>query len=162
MVSSAIEFAEIPGAPQEVTVIETSQNNEMENGCVLLLQLSPPSNINSDDVDRYIIDYPSGQPITMRASSTTFVVSNCTRDLYIRVRAVNRCGVPGNSTDNIVPVLLPPEPGGVDQGLDASMLILIKVHIHVHYNFTSFLPQNWTMVCTVMHALIPAVQELPH
>ena len=89
-----------PGEPEDVTVtvIETLGGDEMKNSCVLLLQLKPPSNINADDINHYIIDYQSSQPVTTTDTSKTFVVSNCSRDLRVRVRAVNRCDVSGNST----------------------------------------------------------------
>lgn len=88
--------------------IQRTGADEMKNSCVLLLQLNPPGNINADDVDHYIIDYQSSQPVTTSDTSKTFEVSNCSRDLRFRVTAVNRCDVSGNSTSDIAPRFLPP------------------------------------------------------
>ena len=102
--SAPLHNSDKPGQPEEVTVMEIQGTpGEMKNSCVFLLQLNPPSNINADDVNHYIIDYQSNQPVTTDDTSKTFAVSNCSRDLRVRVTAVNRCGASGNSTSDIVP-----------------------------------------------------------
>ena len=102
--------SDIPEAPQNVMVVERPQNVQMQNSCILLIQFSPPRNLVVEDIDRYVVDYQSGN-ITIRDTSSTFIVRNCTENLRVRVSAVNRCDKLGNSSGDIVPVFLPQDEG---------------------------------------------------
>lgn len=102
--------SDIPEAPQNVMVVERPQNVQMQNSCILLIQFSPPRNLFVEDIDRYVVDYQSGN-ITIRDTSSTFIVGNCTKNLLVRVRAVNRCDKLGTSSLEMMPVFLPQDEG---------------------------------------------------
>ena len=91
--------------------VEGPGNNELKNSCFLQVQFRPPRNLNVRDISRYIIEYQSVKSMITSDTSVTFTVYNCTHDIQIRVTAVNRCYVQGNSTPNIVPIFLPPSKG---------------------------------------------------
>ena len=77
----------------------------------------PPVNSNEGDIQHYnVTAFLLGQQIRrgqITGTSGTFFVpgiSNCTTDLRVRIQAVNRCGIPGTITEDIMPIFLQPEP----------------------------------------------------
>ena len=76
----------------------------------------PPVNSYEGDIRHYnVTAFLLGQQIRrgqITGTSGTFFVhgiSNCTTDLRVRVQAVNRCGIPGNITEDLMPMFLQPE-----------------------------------------------------
>ena len=107
--------SDAPGMPRDIEINERSRNGDR---CDFSIQLLPPVNSSEDDIQHYnVMAFLLEQPIRsgrITGTSDTFFVpvSNCTTDLRVRVQAVNRCGMPGNITADIVPVLQPQTPRG--------------------------------------------------
>lgn len=110
-------------------VIQRPGNVDMEDGCVFLMQLSPPTNLNAGDIQHYIITHQMGR-VTIIGSSGTFIVArNCTRSLRVQVFAVNRCGMEGESTPEVMPMFLPgPSPPAGDSGGSESLFDVHRMH----------------------------------
>ena len=102
----SIVISAIPGPPLEPVALEV-ENAQNREGCVIFVEWSPPANTFEEDVDYYIIDFPSGT-ISSIQSFVTFSlhVHKCTQEIIIKVRAVNRCGDVGNYSQNIKPTRL--------------------------------------------------------
>ena len=115
------EILDEPGAPEGVEVIEIPDDRRSGGSCVLTLQLNYPSDIGPDEIPHliYHIDYQSRREV-ITATSYTFIVQNCTRELRINVTTVNRCGSMGGSVVNIVPTFLPVSRGATEAPNHAS------------------------------------------
>ena len=108
-----------PDAPQDVKVVEIRDNRNTEDSCVFTLRLSPPSNIDPDDI-MYYIDYLSQRDV-ISSTSYTFIALSCTPNLRVNVTAVNRCGSIGRSVNDIVPTFLPDTEGVVETPNNANV-----------------------------------------
>ena len=80
-------------------------NDPDDSSCkLIIMQLSPPSNIDVKHIKKYIVQYPSGQQdVTSNAVGQMVIVPNCTMDVRLNVSAVNTCGTVGPSVNDIEP-----------------------------------------------------------
>ena len=107
--------SDAPGMPRDIEIIERPRDRDR---CVFSIQFMLPVNSSEDDIQYYnvtafLLERPIRSERITGTSGTFFVpVSNCTTDLRVRVRAVNRCGMPGNITADIVPMFQPEAPRG--------------------------------------------------
>ena len=103
-------------------VIQRPSNGDL---CDFAVQLNPPTNSNGNDIVRYIVMHQTGSVEITGTSGSFFVpISNCTTDLRVRVAAVNRCGMQGSITGEIVPIFIVPEPtAGIEDGGQPSKLL---------------------------------------
>ena len=90
--------------PQDAAAVEIPSRQEM---CVLLIEWDPPSNINSLNIERYVINTSRKHeiPVTNETSTLASFVSDCEDliDLNISIAAVDRCGRMGVNTANFTP-----------------------------------------------------------
>ena len=99
----SIIISAIPGPPLEPVALEV-ENTKNREGCVIFVEWSLPANTIEEDVDYYIIDFPSGNISTIHSFVTfSLHVHKCTQEIVIKVRAVNRCGDVGNYSQDIKP-----------------------------------------------------------
>ena len=96
-----------PGMPQNAAAVEIPTTPDH---CVILIEWSPPNNINSPNIDYYIIQTSNKNEIpTVNETSTlaTFL-SPCEElnNLFINITTVDRCEHVGVSTANFRPRLV--------------------------------------------------------
>ena len=97
--------ADTPDPPYDPKAV----NIQNESGCIILMVWSPPVNSIQADVDYYIVEFLSGNIETARRHSReTYLVyvHNCTQNMLIRLRAVNRCGSISAYSQEIKPVMI--------------------------------------------------------
>ena len=97
--------------PQDAAAVEIPSDLER---CVVLVEWDPPNNINSQNIDHYVIQTSSkGEIRTITETSTlaTFL-SPCNelKNLYFNVTAVDRCKRVGETTANFKPSLVVTDP----------------------------------------------------
>ena len=94
--------------PQDPAAVEIPSTLEP---CVILIKWDPPNNINSLDVDHYIVHTSSQSEMhTVNETSTLAVfLSPCAelRSLYINITAIDRCERVGVTTANFKPSIQP-------------------------------------------------------
>lgn len=97
----------MPDVPNKVMAEEMPDSDPDDNNCKLLIQLSPPSNIDKNHIQHYLVQYPSGhQNLTDTVGIVT--VPNCTLDVRLNVSAVNICDEIGASASDIEPMFMKP------------------------------------------------------
>ena len=105
--------------------MEVIQRPSGGDSCDFSVQLNPPTNSNGNAILHYIVMHQTGSVEITGTSGSFFVpISNCTTDLRVRVAAVNRCGMQGNITREIVPrfIVLGPTAGIEDGGQPSKLL----------------------------------------
>ena len=79
--------------------------------CAYLVNWNPPNNINSLDIDYYVVQTSTQSKIDTVSETSTLAafLSPCTEleNLYINITAVDRCEREGMSTANFKPSILP-------------------------------------------------------
>ena len=92
--------------PQEAAAVEIPPLD----GCVILIKWNSPNNINSLDIDHYIVHTSKEADIPMTNETSTLAVflSPCKdlKTLYINITAVDRCKRVGKPTANFQPRLM--------------------------------------------------------
>ena len=99
--------SDAPGMPQEAVAAEIPSNNDR---CAIFIEWDPPNNINSPNIDHYIIQNSRESKIPKTNETRTLAVflPPCEelRNLYFNITAVDRCKRIGVTTLNFGPRLL--------------------------------------------------------
>ena len=99
-----------PNVPQEMI---TNQTEDKMGNCILYLSWSLPSNIAEEDLSHYMIHLNGSNVVnethTANSSLQLFAYPVCCGSHSVSIRAVNRCGRVGPSTDDqtVLPTELP-------------------------------------------------------
>ena len=97
--------------PQDAAAVEIPSDLER---CVVLVEWDPPSNINSQNIDHYIIQTSTKSEIRTITETSTLAtfLSPCKelRNLYFNITAVDRCKRVGVTTANFQPSLVVTDP----------------------------------------------------
>ena len=93
--------------PQDPAAVESSTGER----CVLLIEWDPPTNIDSANIEHYVINtYGKSDIPTTNATTTLATFLSVCEDLSninISIAAVDRCERMGVNTANFTPKLLP-------------------------------------------------------
>ena len=96
-----------PGMPQDVAAVEIPLDPD---SCVILIKWNSPSNMNSTNIDQYIIQTSNKNGISRVNENFTMVtfLTSCKeiRNLYMNITAVDRCERVGKSTTNFQPRIM--------------------------------------------------------
>ena len=107
----SIDFPDPPGVPQDPAAVEIPSDSPQVR-CQILVIWDRPNDINSVDVDHYIVQTSSQGEINAINETATVAafLSPCKEltSLYINITAVDRCGREGGSTANFKPSIQPP------------------------------------------------------
>ena len=95
--------SDTPDAPINVTAEESPDSDPNDDSCMLVIDLRPPSNIDMNHIDCYIIQFLSENRTIPNTGSGTIKVPDCTQDIRLNVSAINSCGTIGASASDIKP-----------------------------------------------------------
>ena len=92
--------SDAPGVPINITAEEILDSNPNDDSCMIIIHLCPPNNTDMNHIDRYFIQFPSGDGYIPNTGSGTIRVPNCRNkdNIRLNVSAVNICGTVGAST----------------------------------------------------------------
>ena len=107
IIQSHINTLDPPEMPQDAAAVEIPSPLDL---CVLLISWNHPTNIDSSDIDHYIIrtSHESQVPEFNDTITLATFLSPCSdlNNLHINVTAVDRCGRVGIPTRNFAPQLV--------------------------------------------------------
>ena len=107
--SSQFDFlfiSDAPDAPEEIAAEEMPDSDPNDSSCKIHIQLSPPSNIDTNYISHYLVQYPSGNQ-TFRSTVGIVTLPECTPEVHLNISAINICGKVGASASDIKPTFKP-------------------------------------------------------